>query len=323
MTISVFPAPSTAAGPDAKTFTSTAAYTTYEINDTFSAGGYTITTSPATAQVNVIFVNGSAVLQDTTTISGSASTTLTSDATGVYIRDTSASTSTVITITLVSEVVAGSSLSGTLDEVNTTSAYNQTGQLYVLAFGGGAGGPSGSKFGGPAGGSGGGSGFVTGKLVYTTTATTVTIGAAGNGGVMGNNDPSGGNSGGSTTFGNLVTAEGGNTGSWDNYNAVAGGTGAGNGGASAGSGGTAAAGNSSTQTFKSFGNQTVGGGGGGSGNGTAGNGGVGNIGSGGKGGNAGTAALSANGKASGGGGGGGNSSGGAGTAGILYVLRGF
>lgn len=322
MTISVFPVASTsAASPTAKTFTAAAAYTTYEINETFLSGGYTITTSPSTAQVNVLFVGASSVLADVTTSSGSVSTSITENAVALYIRDTSGASNTVVTITYTSTIVSGSSISGTLDTITSTQTYNQTGQLYVLAFGGGGGGSSGSYFGGPSGGSGGGAGFITGKIVFANTATSVTIGAGGNGGNGSNNIGGGaGGAGGTTSFGNLVTAAGANGGSFVNYGGHAGGNGSVAGGAS-NQNGTPGSGLVSTQTFVSFGNQTVGSGAGGSANGGA-NGGVGNIGSGG---NSATGANgnSANGYASGGGGGSGTQNGGAGTAGILYVLRGF
>jgi hypothetical protein len=325
MPISIFPAPSTAAGgPDAKIFQIAAAFTTYEINDTFLAGGYTVTTSPATVQVRVQFINASSVLADQTTVSGTISFKIESAATQVYITDASNATSTTVTITYTSQNASGSALSGTLDTITSTQAYNQTGLLYPVVVSGGGGGRPGSGN----GGGGGGGGGISGKILFTNSATTATIGVGG----------AQSTDGGASSFGNLISVNGGKTPGVNNPGA--GGASGTPGSATGGDGNitsSGASGSVNTTRFTSVVAGTNGGGGGGAfgNNGSGGAGAGSGIGTGGSGGNTSNspnlpnAGNAGTGYGAGGGGGGRNNNsetnaaGAAGTSGVIYVLRGF
>lgn len=321
-------AASTAAGPDAKIFQIAAAYTTYKITDTFLAGGYTVTTSPSSSQVNVQFLSASSVLANKTTVDGTVSFSIASDATGLYINDTSGATSTTVTITYTSENASGAAVSGTLDTLTNTQTYNQTGLLYPVVIGGGGGGGARSTTAG-----GGGSGAITGMVTYTNTSTSVTVGAAGNGATDLSGTP--GNSGGASSFGNILTANGGGGGLGNSDAGNVRGTGGtfsggfgvdGGFGSNATSNANTAADNSSAaiSPHRSITGASTGGGGGGtvnvnapggkgSGIGTGGTGGRGNI----------NTANAGTGYGAGGGGTGQTGSGGAGSPGVVYVLRGF
>jgi hypothetical protein len=300
MASSVFPIASASTGPNSWAFTCAAALTTYKPTQAFAAGVYTMTTSPNTSQATATFYSGTSIIYETTTVSGTITFNLGTAATGVYLS-TSTGTDVVASISLTANSLPGTSLSGTLDTVTTTSTYNQTGQLYVLAFGGGGSGGCGSNFDGNGGGGGNGSN-PSGKILYTNAATSITIGAQG----AASEGQGVGLAGGTTSFGNLVTSSGGNGGVTRtnnrngsaitaNHLSVQAGT---NGNGGSGNGGYGGPGN-----------------GGGSGVGTGGNGGTGNG-----------AGNAATGYGAGGGGGGqqnpgGNS--GAGSPGVVYVLRGF
>jgi hypothetical protein len=299
MASSVFPIASASTGPNSWAFTCAAALTTYKPSQAFAAGVYTMTTSPNTTQVTATFYNATSNVYEAVTSSGTITFNLGSAATGVYLR-TDSGTDVVVSIGLTSNSLSGTSLSGTLDTITTTSTYNQTGQLYVVAYGGGGSGGCGSNNDGN-GGSGGGGGNLTGKIVYTNAATSVTIGAGG----AATNDQANGIAGGTTNFGNLVSATGGSAGGTRtnslNQPAI-------------------------TANHLSVQSGTNGGGGSGSGNYGTGNGTGSGVGTGGNGGNGNGAGNAGTGYAAGGGGGGranpgGNS--GAGTAGVVYVLRGF
>jgi hypothetical protein len=301
MSSAIYPIATSSTGPNSWAFTCAAALTTYKPSQAFSAGVYTMTTSPNTTQVTATFYDGTSIMYETTTISGTITFNLGTAATGVYLK-TDSGTDVVVSIGLTSNSLSGTSLSGTLDTITTTSTYNQTGQLYVLAFGGGGSGGCGSNNDGNGGGGGNGSN-PSGKILYTNTAISITIGAQG----AASSGQGVGLAGGTTSFGNLVTSSGGNGGVTRtnnrngsaipaNHLSVQAGT---NGNGGSGSGGS----------YGGAGN------GGGSGVGTGGNGGTGNG-----------AGNAATGYGAGGGGGGqqnpgGNS--GAGSPGVVYVLRGF
>jgi hypothetical protein len=322
---------------NAKVFQIAEAYTTYEINDTFAAGGYTVTTSPSTSQVQVQFLDASSILSDSTTVSGTVSVSIASDATRLLIKDTSGATNTTVTITYTSTNASGAEISGTLDTLTNTQTYNQTGLLYVLAVGGGGGGAcSADNNNNFSAGGGGGAGGVSGGLTFVNTSTSITVGSAGTGSI---NTQANGNAGGNTSFGNLFSVTGGTGGAAGGISQGSGGGGGGAGGSpGGGTGGLGASqpfgrnsttGNASTQVFQSVKSGTNGGGGGGgvpgynrqpsTGSGSG-------IGTGGTGGYN-TAATAGSGFGAGGGGGGnggGNSIQGAdGSPGVVYVLRGF
>lgn len=313
MASTVFPLPVASTGPNAYAATVPASGTKYKLAQAFSTGAYSITTSPNTSQATVTFYDATTTQTDTTTVSGTVTYNLASAAIGAYVSiDTG--TNVVVTITLVANALSTGVPSGTLDTITTTSTYNQTGLLYVLALGGGGGGGNPANGQNTAGG-GGAAGYGVAKIVIANAATSVTIGAGGN---------AGGGAGGTTNFGNLVSAAGGAGGDGNGGSAV--------GGASGGNYTSNAGKNGGTTPIFAIPitNGTTGGGGsggpagagvgvgGGSGIGTGGTGAIGNG-----------VVTAANGYASGGGGGGGNSntgvtsSGGAGRQGVVYVLRGI
>lgn len=121
----------------------------------------------------------------------------------------------------------------TLDSITNTSTYNQTGYGIVAVVGGGGGGGGQSiddyRHGG---GAGGGAGYLTKRYVELNGSIPVVIGA---GGVVGNSQAAG-NSGGSTSFGD-ITANGGLGGGGGGFGAPVGGIGSSQGGRGGGGGG--------------------------------------------------------------------------------------
>lgn len=309
MATTIFPvASSSSGGPSAYSATIPATTQKYKLVQAFTPGAYTITTSPTSSQATVNFYTASSVTSDVVTVNGSVTYLLATSSLGAYVQ-TSSGSDVVVTFTLVANSLTPGNISGTLDTITTSSTYNQTGQLYVLAFGGGGGGSgNGSTY----GGAGGGSGYQTGKIVYANGPTTVTIGAGGNGGGYS------GNAGGTTNFGNLVSASGGG-----GANASWGGGGAGNGCTISSPPGNGDYGATASAIIASvITNGTTGGGGGRDGNSNASlavgaGSGIGTGGNGGPNGNSGT------GYASGGGGCSYSGSAGAGRQGVVYVLRGI
>lgn len=174
----------------------------YVITRNFTSGIYTITVSDA-SNAYVEFVGSSSVVTATTT-SGTVTVNLAVDCTSAIVTLlTSASASVKIDQTALTLV--STEISGTLDTITTLGAttYTQTGKLYVLCVGGGGGGASAVSD----VAEGGRGASVSGKLVYTTASTTVTVGAGGTG--AGANTNANGGTGGTTTFGTLVSATGG------------------------------------------------------------------------------------------------------------------
>lgn len=302
MAITVLPIPTIDLG-GAITATIPATGRQYKATREVEPGIYNITLSTSAVSATITFTVGSSVVE-TTTSAGSVQVNLSSAASEIYYW-ISSGTNILVTLTKVSTPIDTGEISGgTLDTITTTGAYNTTGKLYVLCVGGGGGGLTGSAGNSMKGGGSGGTHVA--KIVYTTTATTVTIGSGGNASTQG----------GSTTFGNLVTAPGGAAGITISAN-----MGPGNAGVV-----------TTRNALDIVPNNTNGGGGaGGYQNGNGGAGAGSGIGTGGTGGNA--AVNSANsgsvgtGYGAGGGGAGSNQnttgSGGAGTAGVVYVLRDF
>jgi len=317
MASTVFPAPSSAAASTAFATTCEVATTIYENESNFSTGVYTVSVSPAASgEARLTFASDTAIITTITTASSVATFTLSTAATKVFINTSNgASANLVVTVTRAADSLTPDDIgNGTLDTINTTGTYNQTGVLGVLVLGGGAAGAAcATNNSATTGGAGGRAGFISGGMVITNSATTVTVGAAGIADRGANTAPT------NSSFGNLITT-----------NAVDNAFPNGNGGAG-GNYGSATGGNASA-AFQSFnGNSTTGGGGGanvgnnaarpaggGSGIGTGGQAAASNASQGGAG----------TGKASGGAGGKGGynqsgQTGGDGTAGVVYVLRGF
>jgi len=322
MAIQVLPA-ATSSTLNADSYTVPEALKKYKIIKNFDAAVYTITTSPTSSEATVLF-GGASSFPSTTTSSGAITYNLASSATNAFVS-INTGTNVVVTITKVAAALSGAEMSGTLDTITSTGTYNQTGQLYVVAVGGGGGGGRGGS-GYPNANyryaaQGGRMGGVSGSLLYTNTATTITIGTAGNGSTNIGVD---GNSGGTTTFGNLVSGYGGSGGT--------GYIGAGTSGKGGENGSNtyvnAVAGNIDNPTVINGSNGDGGGGGSLGAGGSGGGSGIGTGGAGGSGsGTTGVAGSNATGYGAGGGGGGcGNqnsASGGAGSPGVVYVLRGF
>lgn len=310
MGISVLPVATSSAAPSAKSVTVPAINTFYKITTDISAGTYTLTTSPTSNQTTYRFyTSSSGDFVSHTTSSGTVTFTLSQAYTGAWVSIDSGS-NVITTLTLVAANVSPTALSGgTVDTVTSTGTYNTTGLLYVMAVGGGGAGGAGTNQNNPfTGGGGGGSGGIATAFTYTNAAQSVTIGAAG----------------GTTSFGNVVTAGAGSSGG-----SGPGGAGGPNGGAG-GSGVTGANGALSSVIASAITSGTTGGGGGGPGGSGVGSG----IGTGGHAGNrvnySANAGNAGTGYGAGGGGGGarahnGNNGGpgGAGSQGVMYILRGI
>jgi len=351
MGISVLNAPSAAAsGVNAQTFTATTSYVTYTITDTFSTGGYKITTSPSDRQVEIYFANATTSTAVVETISGIVSLDLVFQATKCFIKDVSNNNGTVVTVEYTAESATQAPQTGTsLDTITSTGNYSETGLLHVLAIGGGGGG-GGGFYAGPGygiGGScaaGGAGGYSISRIVYTNTATSVTIGNGGNSGdatgATNNQGANAGNDGGTTTFGNLVSSTGGGGGGGaPSTNGHRNGSQEGGSNVGANRGGAnnyqagGRAGGTSTAIARSVTTGTNGGGGSGGYHNTArdpGAGGGSGIGTGGTGAASGdnnnAAATAGTGYGAGGGGGSGGAgarNGASGSAGVVYVLRGI
>lgn len=313
MAISKLQPTNTSSSVSAQAISTTTANLQKKVLGSFNSGVYQISVSPASSTAIVQFVNGSTWIGQTTTSSGSINFNLASSADRILVQ--SNNVGDVVTVNLIATVPVSSSISGTLDTITTTGTYNQTGLLWVLAFGGGGGGGGGKQnYAAPSGG--GNSGDLAMFYGNVTTSTTVTIGANGTGGAAN----SGGTAGGLTSFGTYAIAKGGNGGGLPD--GPSGGTAS---GTSAGTFTVASSGGVQANPFRAVKDGTTGAGA--SGQSGAGYGsGIGTGGSGATGG--GVNAGNATGYGAGGGGGATNNgsspgAGGAGTQGVVYVLRGF
>ena len=331
MAFSQFPAPA-AGGAEVAAFAAelSAKNVTFIQDQAFEVGSYSVNCSPTSTDVTVVFTDATSVLTTQVTATGTISFTLASPATKVLItaKDTATIFPTIVSIEKTANPLTSTDIgNGTLDTINATGTYNQTGLLSVLAIGGGSFGLSSASTNvGSAGGAAGNMAFGT---VFTNTATTVTVGAKG---VARNTVDGSDTAATNSSFGNLIETN--TTSTFITRGAAGNGT-----------GGSGNAGNAS-QTFASF-NTTATTGGGGAGGGpnapsAGGNGAGSGIGTGGSGGG-GSANGSSNyigtspgnnatGKGAGGGGGPGkgnnvnateNNLGGDGSDGVVYVLRGF
>lgn len=329
MTITVFPeVVSSSSGPDAYSITAASPNVLYGAALSLQPAIYRITcTSTTVAKVEFLSSAGTSIAI-ATTANGTLDYNLATACDRVRVW-TDTGSNIVVTITTLANAL-NNNLSGSLDTVNSSGTYTGTsssGYAYVAVFGGGGGGGGGQYLGYPNGGyytfggGGGASGGFASQIVQLTGNIPVTIGSFGNGGTAGGAN---GNSGGSTSFGNITVSGGGGGFSNSGYNGGAGGTAptggvAGGGGAvfndGGGGGGTLSI---TPYTFIKTGST---GGGGGGGNSAGSGGGDGSIGTGGTGGRPNDwTGKAANGKAAGGGGGA-SGSGGAGTAGVVYVLK--
>jgi hypothetical protein len=336
MAISQFPAAAAAGGAEDVAFASKVPLVmkTYEHDVELDAGVYDVAVSLST-EAHIVFLSDSAVILTLTTSGGVASGQLDTAATKLFITTRTGGTAdAIVKLTKTAAIINPSDVgAGTLDTINTTGTYNQTGYLSILAFGGGAAGEKGgSQY--SSGGAGGASGAVVFGSVVSNTAQTVTVGAKGTAATSNNTNivaPT------NSSFGNLLTAT-------NNFFYIAGG---GRGYNDVEAGTVDACQGAASRAFLSFNsNSTTGGGGGGRGNRTNQNGGVGagsGIGTGGTGGpsnggdspnnaNPSTKGTAGTGKASGGGGGAATGSsfpnaagrfGGDGADGVVYILRGF
>lgn len=255
------------------------------------------------------------ILQSQTT-SGTVTIVLAQPAARIFYY-TNTGSSVTVGITLTGLNLPTGAFSGTLDTITASGNYNSLGSAWVYGVAGGSGG-NGQSAGNFFGGNGGkGGGRIEPQIVQINSSTAVVIGAGGTGSTT---NVFTGNSGGSTSFGNLTANA--NTNSSGNNTGATGG-----GGSNFNTAGNGAAPAAPRPVFMNGGSN--GGGGGGSGNGINGNGGAGGIGTGGMGGrgdgsNNGLNGFPGSGYGAGGGGGGnGNAvgTGGDGTQGVVYVLR--
>ena len=121
----------------------------YKANTTLTPGIYTITSYPTSSVATVSGYDASNNFLSASTTGGTVTWNLTTTIANPMIY-TNTGSNVIVTITLTAAPLTGSSVSGTLDTITTTSTYNQTGKLYVLAVGGGG---DGTGYG--AGGNGG------------------------------------------------------------------------------------------------------------------------------------------------------------------------
>lgn len=287
----------------------------YVASPTLASGTYSVSVSPAaTVYLSLLDSNGNTFYNGTVT--NGASITL-----SAACAKAAAFASGVANVTLgignsptaVTTTAAGAGSTTTLTS-GTSYTPNSTGFGYVVAFGGGQGGSSEDVPGNDGyGGHGGRAAAPTGAYVKLTSGSSVsyTVGAQGNGG----NNRNVGNSGGATTWGNLLSAAG----ATENAGGVAGGS-------TGGNSWFGTPGSVQPNPYSGIKSGTNGSGGGGSGNtgGTTVGGGSG-IGTGGGGANRGGAGGNATGFAAGGGGAGDDfgSPGGAGSPGVIYVVGGL
>lgn len=217
MGISQIPLPSTAIDVStAWSFTATSANVLYESGQDFDPALYLFATS-SNLSVYVEFFNQNTRVHGPIQTSGSTQTVLTTSATSVkYWSATTSTNAATMTLTkLASSITTGAFTGATLDVItsSTTFTSHTVGQVaYVVALGGGGGGGYGN-WGGGAGGEGGGGANTSGIFTLNTSGYTVTLGAKGTGSATTGGN---GNAGGSTTFGNLLTAPGGNAGAAGN-----------------------------------------------------------------------------------------------------------
>jgi hypothetical protein len=337
MAISVFPAPAASGGGGVSAFAAAipALSTTYEHIQNFEAGVYSVAVAPTSTNAALSFVNATGLLNNVATTSGIVSFTMASPATRVFITLAPGGTpGAIVTINKTANPLSPDDVgNGTVDTINATGTYNQTGLLGVLLIGGGAAGERGL---GPnegvyQGQPGGRAGFINAGFVVANAPTTVTVGAKGVAANTNNESivpPT------NSSFGNLLTT-----------NAASNIFTNGNGGGSSGDSNNPGNPGNASSIFLSWGNgnSTTGGGGAagsrrGSGSGAGGGSGIGTGGTGASGtGNytnfrANVAATNATGKGAGGGGGcyATNGSpndvgrfGSDGSDGVVYVVRGF
>jgi len=181
MAISSVPAASTGGTTDSAFAGPMAAMqTTYEHIQAFPAGIYDIVVVPSTTNCHVVFIDDTSVLTSVSTTSGTVAAQLNTAATRVYVTGLTGGTAgAVVKMTRSAAILTPDDIgNGTLDTINTTGTYNQTGILSVLAFGGGASGNRGNVGYGGAG-TGGAPGGVAFGTVRTSAATTVTVGSKG------------------------------------------------------------------------------------------------------------------------------------------------
>lgn len=210
MSISQFPQPSTAVDVNtAWSFTATSANVLYESGQDFDPALYLFATS-SNLRVYVEFYNQNTRVHGPINTTGSTQTVLTTSATSIkYWSATTSTDNATMTLTkLAASVTTGAFTGATLDVITSSGTYTShtVGQIaYVVALGGGGGGGYGN-WGGSPGQAGSGGANTSGIFTLNTSAYTVTLGAKGNGSATTGGD---GNVGGSTTFGNLLTAAGG------------------------------------------------------------------------------------------------------------------
>lgn len=233
MSISVFPAPVAATGPNKWSYTAATANIPYGADSAFPAGFYTITCVSSTIAKVQFFSNKTTEAALATTASGTVTIYVPVNCTRVVLW-TNTGSSILVNIENTSKAIANDiGTLGSLETITTNTTYTNTstsGYAFVIAVGGGGGGGGGGNSTGAPwlGGTGGGSAGVACGVVQLTGSVPITIG---NGGAGGGNQANG-STGGTTTIGSL-TATGGGGGNYARNGGSSGGTGGSPGGVTA------------------------------------------------------------------------------------------
>ena len=207
---SVFPVASTVStSSTGKNYvTATSANTVYSASGSFSAGTYTVTTSNAAVVAHLSFTSASGMVGTGVTVSGTASVTVSSEATGVQYLITSSSSIIINFEKTGTNLTYGAASGGVLSTLTSSGTFTGTGIGYVVVVGGGGGGGYSSSHTGGSGGISSGIVNLTGSLAYT-------VGTGGGSGIWAHYGGSPGGSGGTTTFGTVsATGGGGSTTGW-------------------------------------------------------------------------------------------------------------
>lgn len=213
MSISQFPQPTTDVNiDDSWSATASTPNTRFVSTYAFDPALYLFATSSGIS-VFIEFYNGNTRVHGPINTSGSTQTTLATSATSIaYWTATTSTSSVLFTLDKISAPLTTAAFtSGTVDIITSSTTYTShtVGQMaYVIAFGGGGGGGFGN-WGGGSGGRGQGGNSTSTITILNSNSYTVNIGAKG----TGNSTTGGvGNAGGTTTFGNILTATGGSGG---------------------------------------------------------------------------------------------------------------
>jgi hypothetical protein len=204
MPISIFPAASTST-VNGYSISATTSGVMYVSNIELESAIYSVSCVSSTIATVEFYDNNGATIASTSTVTGSATVYITSDCSSIGAV-TNTGSNIVITLSMIAVPLSGVAINGTLDTLTTSGTYTETstsGYAYVVVVGAGGGA---ARY----NGGGGGSGGINQKRVALTGNISYTIGAGGSG----TNNYGGGfqTGGGATSFGNTLTANGGEAG---------------------------------------------------------------------------------------------------------------